>query len=512
MKRFISTLPFLFSLGVLHSQIITQAWQQSYDGPQHSTDQAMAMTLDGSGNVCVTGQSIGSGNTFDYDYATIKYSNQGVPLWTNRYNGPAAPATSWDSATAIASDTTGNIFVTGYSYGATGGYDYATIGYSPAGSPLWTNRYNGPGNSDDFAKAIAVDASGNVFITGYSTGSGSSFDFATIKYSGAGQPLWTNRYNGPSNGYDRATALALDTNGNVFVTGYSMNTGNGNDYATVAYSNDGISLWTNRYDGPAHKDDRATAIAVSRNSNVFVTGSSTNDVTAYDYATIGYSNSGTPLWTNRYDGPISSNDFPAAIATDLNGNVFVTGSSARAYSFAFGLDDDYATIAYSNAGLPLWTNRYDGAYGDDQATSIAVDGTGDVFVTGWSIVIPSTQYSYTCATIAYGPTGAILWTNRYSSLSFGQAVRVTDNGEVFVAAYRGVGGSDYDYLTMKYSPVRPFLDFHFDNQLVLSWTNTGFGLQSAPSLTGPFTNIPNASTPYTNSATQSQQYFRLISN
>ncbi len=135
------------------------------------------MAVDGSGNVFVTGYSYDVGG--DYDYATIKYSGAGVPLWTNRYNGTGNRG---DGATALAVDTSGNVFVTGNSPGAISS-DYATIAYSSAGVALWTNRYNGTGNRGDGATALAVDTSGNVFVTGYSTGSGSVYDYATIKYS-----------------------------------------------------------------------------------------------------------------------------------------------------------------------------------------------------------------------------------------------------------------------------------------------------------------------------------------
>src|SRR5439155_4755192 len=140
---------------------------------------------------------------------------------------------------------------------------------------LWTNRYDGPGNGNDFAQAIAVDSSGNVFVTGYSTDSIGNEDYATIKYSNAGVPLWTNRYDGPANGEDRPSAIAVDGSGNVFVTGES---GNPDyqflDYATIKYSSLGVPLWTNRYDGPGNNQDSAYAIAVDSSGTVFVTGRS----------------------------------------------------------------------------------------------------------------------------------------------------------------------------------------------------------------------------------------------
>ena len=101
--------------------------------------------------------------------------------------------------------------------------------------PLWTNLYNGPGNSDDSANAVALDSSNNVIVTGGSTGSGSDYDYLTIKYSSAGVPLWTNRYNGPGNDSDAATAVAVDRSGNVIVTGYSTGSGGDYDFATVKY-------------------------------------------------------------------------------------------------------------------------------------------------------------------------------------------------------------------------------------------------------------------------------------
>jgi hypothetical protein len=241
--------------------------------------------------VVVTGASAGNGSSDDY--ATINYSSAGVPLWTNRYNGPG---NSGDTAAAVAVDGSGNVLVTGDSVGGSG--DYATIKYSGAGLPLWTNRYNaGP---SDVATAVAVDGGGNVFVAGLSYDSGSSADYATVKYSAAGVPLWTNRYNGPGgpgNGIDEAQAVAVDGSGNVLVTGGSFNGSSSYDYATIKYSGAGVPLWTNRYNGPGNDDDEVNAVAVDGIGNVFVTGFSVGIDGSWDYATIKYSSTSAPLLT-----------------------------------------------------------------------------------------------------------------------------------------------------------------------------------------------------------------------
>ncbi len=90
--------------------------------------------------------------------------------------------------------------------------------------PLWTNLYRGPGSGYHKATAVASDSSDNVVVVGYSLGSGTGYDYATIKYASTGVPLWTNRYNGV--GYytldDQPMALAVDHSGNVVVTGYPV--------------------------------------------------------------------------------------------------------------------------------------------------------------------------------------------------------------------------------------------------------------------------------------------------
>jgi hypothetical protein len=325
------------------------------------------------------------------DHTTAQAQLGGVPLWTNRYHCPEG-GDGQALPSSLASDRSGNVLVTGSSTGRGGDFDYATIKYSSAGLALWTNRYDGPGNTNDSAFALAIDSSGNVLVTGESTGSGGDSDYATIKYSGAGTPLWTNRYDGPGNTNDYASALAVDSSGNVLVTGPSTGRGGDFDYATIKYSSAGFALWTNRYNRPGKSyyylpgfmTDDARALAVDSSGNVFVTGFSffrSANLTDSEYATIKYSGGGVPLWTNNYGAPegFGGSDSAAAVALDCSGHVFVTGTADLS-----GGDYDYATIAYSEAGVPLWTNRYDGRNGPDGASAMTVDSSGNVFVTGAS--------------------------------------------------------------------------------------------------------------------------------
>jgi hypothetical protein len=171
-------------------------------------------------------------------FPALTYAETVVEAWVQRYS---APSENVDEAGKVVCDDDGNVIVAGYTDGGISGRDMLIIKYSSAGVPLWTNRYNGPGNDGDYASAVAVDGSNNVIVTVYSDSGGGNYDYATIKYSSAGAPLWTNRYNGPANGDDRPgtrSCLAIGLDGAVVVTGASDGDFSSSmiyDFATVKY-------------------------------------------------------------------------------------------------------------------------------------------------------------------------------------------------------------------------------------------------------------------------------------
>ena len=367
--------------------------------------------------------------------------------WVRTYN---YPGNDDDDASAIAVDDSGYVYVTGYSTAAGNNQDYATIKYYPNGDTVWVKRYNGPGDSFDWARALVIDNSYNVYVTGRSTGSGTNYDYATVKYYPNGDTAWIRRYNGPAgNNMDDALAIAVDDSGYVYVTGMSSAGGSNYDYATIKYLPNGDTAWVRRYNGPENYSDYGNAISVDGSGNVIVTGTSYDTVGQLDYATIKYAPNGDTLWLRRYKGPDGGYDEAYALALDAVGNIYVTG-----YSYGSVTGPDYATIKYYPNGDTAWIRRYDGpASGDDKAKAIAVNDSGYIYVTGYSDSTGSFQ-DYT--TIKYDSVGNEIWVRRYNGPNNGtdQAndLTIDGSGNVYVTGYSGGGSLGMDYATIKYHP------------------------------------------------------------
>lgn len=371
-----------------------EQWAARYNGPANFIDIANAIAVDGSGNVYVTG--ISAGITSLSDYATVKYNSAGQQQWVARYNGPS---NATDEAFSITVDGSGNVYVTGQSLSGTN-YDYATVKYNSAGQQEWAARYNGPQSSIDNAAVVRVDISGNVYVTGSSTGSGTGLDYATIKYNSAGAEQWAVRYNGTNNGDDVPSSMELDASGNIYVTGGSSGSTSSNDYVTIKYNSAGQEQWNARYNGTGNDNDIASALTVSSSGNVFVTGSSIGQGSATDYATVMYNSLGQQQWVMRYNGPNNTSDDATAITIDISGFVYVTGSSNSG-----GANLDYLTIKYNSTGQQMWEQRYNGpANGIDAALSICSDAAGNVYVTGTS---QGNNTSSDYATVSYSVTTGI---------------------------------------------------------------------------------------------------------
>jgi uncharacterized delta-60 repeat protein len=363
-------------------------WVRRYNGPGDNWDHSYAIAIDAAGNVYIAGKSFT--DSLDYDYTVLKYNTAGALQWANHYDN----ANSADVAVAIAVDDEGNVYVTGYSGGIGTFYDYATIKYNASGVEQWVRRFNGIGNTKDIASDLAIDKDGNVYVTGSSgEGSPNLSDYLTIKYNSNGVQQWVANY---SNLYDYATAMAVDTSGNVYVTGYSYYSGSYYDFATVKYNTFGIEQWVQRHNGILNSDDMAYEITVDYSGNVYVTGED-GGVGFTDYATIKYNTNGMQQWVAGYNGPGNAVDRAFDIVVDQTGNVFVTGESEGAASAV----TDFATIMYNALGVQQWAARYNSPDNKfDHAKALGIDSAGNVYVTGRSHdinggVFTTIKYSHT---------------------------------------------------------------------------------------------------------------------
>ncbi|WKZ74099.1 MAG: T9SS type A sorting domain-containing protein [Vicingaceae bacterium] len=198
-------------------------------------DKVHDLQTDASGNFYLTGTVFNAST--GYDILTVKLDDNLNVIWSANYN---STSTMNDVGNALAVDNAGNVMVTGFSETSTEGTNFVTIQYNSSGTQQWVKTFNGEGNAADTARAIAVDANNNVYITG-SSFNGSTEDFYTTKYKSNGTELWGIAFNSLYNGSDRAFDIALDSLGGVLVSGQSQ-TQTGFEYATVKYIEKNVTL------------------------------------------------------------------------------------------------------------------------------------------------------------------------------------------------------------------------------------------------------------------------------
>ena len=431
-------------ISILDAQV-TQDWVTRYNSSGNKQDVVSSMVIDDSGNVYVTGYTYTDSYSGDEDFLTIKYNSSGIQQWVQTYN---SSLDSTDEASAIAVDNVGNVYVTGSSIGNEwGDLDWVTIKYNSAGIEQWLHRYAPLGSGEP--TSIAADKSGFVYVSGGTDNTENGWlQFTTIKYDAAGVPMWITSE--PFIGW-KVAAMKVDISGNVYVTGpgwLGSLCGDDYNYVTIKYNPSGVKQWESFYNGLTDcSDDESKSIALDGLGNVYVTGSSEGSKYGdNDFLTVKYDSYGNQVWTARYDGPDSLSDDAYSIAVDSSENVFVTG---RSNAIATGYD--YATIKYNSSGVQKWVQRYDGpSNNDDIPHDLVLDALGNVYVTG-----QSQQWLNDYVTIKYNFSGVQQWLQRYNGPSSGEdiavSVKVSSSGNVFVSGTSFGSGTGMDYATIKYS-------------------------------------------------------------
>jgi len=455
---------FLLLLGLVSAvQLRAQTfdWAKAIGG--RGADKGYSVTVDVNGNVYVTGSfasdSIdfnrgGSGGILtavgNYDVFLAKYDAAGNFLWAKTMGGSRT-----DYGQGIAVDDSGNVYVTGYftdsvnfNPGGSGGMLTAVVArdvflakYDTGGNYLWAKSMGGGGN--DQSQGVAVDGSGNVFVTGWFNSDTANFNLGSsggmlinvgpglsdaflAKYDAGGSFIWAKNMGGSN--ADQGQSVAVDGSGNVYVTGYfasdtadfnlgssggTLTTAGDDDVFLAKYDAGGNYIWARSMGGS--NSDNGYGVAVDGSGNVYCTGNFRLDTadfnpggsggtltTAgnYDIFLAKYDAGGNYIWARSMGGSSSDNGY--GVAVDGSGNVYVTGffqsdtanfnpaHSNGTLTTAGGVDIFLAK--YDAGGNYLWAKNMGGNKGD-YGQGIAVDGSGNVYGTGYFNAIATFDFA-----------------------------------------------------------------------------------------------------------------------
>jgi hypothetical protein len=409
----------------------------------------------------------------------------GATRWVEHFGGSGS--SSIVQAAGIAVDRNGDIIVAGSFTGTVnlGGAALTAAGfnnnifvakYSAAGQHIWSKRF-GDANVDQ-AKGVAVDpVTGNIAVVGSFQGTldfgsgamtaanagGALYDDAFVAVLAPdGTSRWSKRFG--STVEDSANAVAVDSQGNIVVVGryrLLVNFGgsdlqsynNTQDIFVAKFSSAGTHLWSMGF-GNLYPDE-ANGVAVDPSDNVIVTGSYRGNVnfgggglTSYyiDGFVAKYSPSGAHIWSKRLGGTTTTSDYGDAVATDTNGNVFVTGQSGGSVDFGGGALTslgglDVFLVKYSPLGVHQWSTIMGGP-NSDEVFGIATDSSGNVMVTGGysgaanfgAGSLTSSGSSWDIFVAKYSANGAAIWAKSFGggTTDLGAGVATDSSGNVLV--------------------------------------------------------------------------------
>jgi len=430
-------------------------------GPYEDCGKSIA--VDAEGNVFVAGETLSSefpttpgayrtSRTGNTDVFVSKFNSGLINLLASTFLGGAL---NHERTCSIATDAGGNVYVAGSTYSTDfpttrGTYDAARNGrwdifvskFNNGLTNLLASTFLG-GNADEYGYSIAIDADGNVYLTGetlspgfpatpgvYDTSySGGYYDAFVSKFNRGLTSLLASTFLGGGSG-DNGRAIAVDGAGNVFVTGntcskdfpatpdaYDTSYNGGNDDVFVSKLSNGLTnLLASTFLG-GYSNDHATAIAIDTGGNVYVTGETVSPnfpTTDGAYATT-YKRGSKDVFVSKFNNQLTSlpastllgghaHDYGKAVAIDAGGNVYVAGSTGSAdFPITPGAYDTTSNggsdifVSKFNSGLTnLLMSTFQGGSRPDFGNSIAVTAAGYVYVTGETLSpdFPATPGAY----------------------------------------------------------------------------------------------------------------------
>jgi beta-propeller repeat-containing protein len=355
-----------------------------------------SVAVDGAGNVFITGYTtggLGGPNLGELDVFLTKYDLAGNELWT-RHSGTRDD----DNSFSVAADSAGNTYIGGYNKGSLDGpnpgyayHDAYLTKFDPMGVEVWSQQIGSI--NQDYGFAVTVDGQDNIYLSGSAAGSlggphAGHDDAFLIKFDPSGAEFWSRQIGTPND--DVARSVAVDNAGNVYISGSTFGSLGGpnagfNDAFVTKFDPSGGDLWT-RQIGTMERDN-STSVAVDLAGNVYITGFTSGSLGGAnqggsDAYLTKFDPAGTELWSRQVGTFLS--DASYSVAVDKAGNAYITGSTGDSLAGprVGGLSDAFL-MKYDPTGTQLWSQQI-GTTGTDVSTSVAVDGEGNVFISGYT--------------------------------------------------------------------------------------------------------------------------------
>ena len=423
----------------------TLQWTKGWNSAYNQNDRAIAITVDGSDNVFVCGQTDADNSSVtDYDFSTLKYNASGVLQWS-RIAG--STSLQYDIPASIITDTNGNVIITGKSDlnpdPLINDYDIMTVMYNTSGTQLWMNTYAGTRtNGGDIAYSVVTDNT-NIYVVGGSDYITTQKDATVIKYDNSGATVFVKHYNGLGDFSESARSLVIDNNDHAYAGGYTYQEDHNRDIFLVAVDNAGNTLCSFTYNGSKSDDDELTAVAQDASGNVYATGYTKSTNQKSDFFTMKWNpNTCDTVWTRIYNFSANQSDKSESMVVDAAGNVYITGRSDSDLNDTID-NNDIVTIKYNTNGNQIWLQRYNGIGNlRDEPSKIILDNSGNVIVCGRMEKLNDDDF----VILKYDPiTGNPVWASPatyngpFSNDDRPLDMVVDNNNDIFVAGYSQTG-------------------------------------------------------------------------
>jgi uncharacterized delta-60 repeat protein len=351
-----------------------ERWIYRYDGPGNHFDIANSIIMGSDSNLYVAGRS--RVTMTDDDFVVASLTDSGVERWLYRYG----PENGSDRAHSIVMGLDGYLYSAGYSWLSASSTDFTVVSLTDSGVERWVYRYNGAGNWVDAANSIAMGPDGNVYAAGYTSGSGTSYDFAVVSLTDSGVERWVYEYDGPASDLDEAYSIAVDSTGNVYAAGYTSGSGTSYDFTVVSLTDSGVERWVYRYEGSGGDYDEAFSLTVGSDGNLYAAGACTESGTGSDFTVTSLTDSGVERWMYQYNGPGNDYDGANSIVMGSDGYVYSAGMSANS-----GTGYDFTVVSLTDSGVERWVYQYDGIDSmANEASSLIMGSDGNLYVAGFT--------------------------------------------------------------------------------------------------------------------------------